>query len=69
LAELESLLNNIGLDAKKFAPLLAPIVDIPAPPEPLSGLPPEEIRRRQLAAIGRVRDRRLAHPAARPRFR
>jgi class 3 adenylate cyclase/predicted ATPase len=51
LAELESLLTNIRLDAGKLAPLLAPIAGIPVPPELLSSLSPEEIRRGQLGAM------------------
>lgn len=50
LAELESLLTNVRLDAG-LAPLLAPIVGIPVPPELLSSLSQEDIRRRQLAAM------------------
>ena len=41
----------VKLDAAKHAPLLAPLVDIPVPPERLPSLSPEEIRRRQLAAM------------------
>jgi class 3 adenylate cyclase/tetratricopeptide (TPR) repeat protein len=51
LAELESLLADVGLDAGKHAPLLAPMVDIPVPPGRLPGFSPEEIRRRQLTAM------------------
>ena len=51
LAELESLLAAVKLDPATHAPLLAPLVDIPVPPERLPSLAPEEIRRRQLAAI------------------
>jgi hypothetical protein len=51
LAELESLLAAVKLDAAKHAPLLAPMVDTPVPPERLAGLSPEEVRRRQLAAM------------------
>ena len=51
LAELESLLAALKLDPATHAPLLAPLVDIPVPPERLPSLSPEEIRRRQLAAI------------------
>jgi class 3 adenylate cyclase/tetratricopeptide (TPR) repeat protein len=51
LAELESLLAALKLDPATQAPLLAPLVDIPVPLERLPSLPPEEIRRRQLAAM------------------
>ena len=51
LAELESLLAAVKLDPATLAPLLAPLVDIPVPPERLPSLSPEEIRRRQLAAM------------------
>jgi class 3 adenylate cyclase/tetratricopeptide (TPR) repeat protein len=51
LAELESLLADLKLDAAKQASLLAPLVDIPVPPERLPSLSPEESRRRQLAAM------------------
>jgi class 3 adenylate cyclase/predicted ATPase len=51
LAELESLLADVKLDAAKHAPLLAPMVDIPIPPERLPSLSPEETRRSQLAAM------------------
>ena len=51
LAELESLLVAVKLDPATHAPLLAPLVDIPIPPERLPSLSPEEIRRRQLAAM------------------
>ena len=51
LAELESILAAIKLDPATQAPLLAPLVDIPVPPERMPSLSPEEIRRKQLAAI------------------
>jgi class 3 adenylate cyclase/tetratricopeptide (TPR) repeat protein len=51
LAELESILAALTLDPATHAPLLAPLVDIPVPPERLPNLSPEEIRRRQLAAM------------------
>jgi class 3 adenylate cyclase/tetratricopeptide (TPR) repeat protein len=51
LAELESLLAAVKLDPATHAPLLAPLVDIPIPPERLPSLSSEEIRRRQLAAM------------------
>ena len=52
LADLESSLQQVKLDPVENAPLLAPLVDIPLPPERvLQGLAPEEFRRRQLAAL------------------
>ena len=52
LADLESSLQQVKLDPIENAPLLAPLVDIPLPPERvLQGVAPEEFRRRQLAAL------------------
>jgi class 3 adenylate cyclase len=51
LAELELVLAQVKLDPAKHAPLLAPLVDIPLPPERLPGLPPDEMHRKQLAAM------------------
>ena len=51
LADLENTLRLIGLDASEYAPLLAPLVDIPLPQERAAKLAPEELRRRQLAAL------------------
>ena len=52
LADLESSLQQVGIDPKENAPLLAPLVDVPLPPErELQGVAPEEFRRRQLAAL------------------
>jgi tetratricopeptide (TPR) repeat protein len=51
LADLEGTLRLIGLDPAEYAPLLAPLVDIPLPPARPANLPPEELRRRQLAAM------------------
>jgi class 3 adenylate cyclase/predicted ATPase len=51
LADLENTLRLIGLDASEYAPLLAPLVDIPLPEERVATLAPEESRRRQLAAL------------------
>jgi len=51
LAELESLLAAVKLDAATHAPLLAPMMDIPVPPERLPSLSPEETRRSQLAVM------------------
>ena len=51
LADLENTLRLIGLDASEYAPLLAPLVDIPVPKDRTAKLAPEELRRRQLAAL------------------
>jgi predicted ATPase len=51
LADLENTLRLIGLDATEYAPLVAPLVDIPLPPERAASFAPEELRRRQLAAM------------------
>ena len=51
LADLENTLGLIGLDAAEYAPLLAPLVDIPLREDRRAKLPPEELRRRQLAAM------------------
>jgi class 3 adenylate cyclase len=42
LADLENTLRLIGLDPAEHAPLLAPLVDIPLPPERAASFPPEE---------------------------
>jgi predicted ATPase len=44
-------LRLIGLDPVECAPLLAPLVDIPLPPNRMANFAPEELRRRQLAAM------------------
>jgi hypothetical protein len=51
LADLESSLAQVKLDPAANAPLLAPLLDIPLPQERTSTLAPEELRRRQLAAL------------------
>jgi class 3 adenylate cyclase len=51
LAELESALTQVKLDPEEHAALLAPMVDIPIPPERSLPLSPEEVRHRQLAAM------------------
>ena len=51
LADLENTLRLIGLDAAENAPLLAPLVDIPVREDRRAKFPPEELRRRQLAAM------------------
>src|SRR5271166_2769324 len=51
LADLENTLRLIGLDLNEYAPLIAPLVDIPLPEERAAKFGPEELRRRQLAAL------------------
>ena len=51
LADLESSLALVKLDPAENMPLLAPLVDIPLPADRAPALPPEEVRRRQLAAM------------------
>ncbi len=51
LADLESTLALLKLDPAEYVPLLAPLVDIPLPLARASSLAPEELRRRQMAAI------------------
>ena len=51
LADLENTLRLIGLDTSEYASLLAPLVDIPLPEERAAKLAPEELRRRQFAAL------------------
>jgi class 3 adenylate cyclase len=51
LADLESTLHQVKIDADEAAPLLAPLLDIPLPGGRSATLAPEELRRRQLAAI------------------
>jgi class 3 adenylate cyclase len=51
LADLEGTLRLIGLDPAEHAPLLAPLVDIPLPAGRAANFLPEELRRRQLAAM------------------
>ena len=51
LAELESVLAQVKLDPAEYAPLLAPLVDIPVPPERLPTLPADELNRRRLAGM------------------
>ena len=51
LAELESSLAQVKLDPAENASLLAPLLDIPLPKERAPALAPEELRRRQLAAL------------------
>jgi hypothetical protein len=51
LSDLENTLALIKLDPAENVRLLAPLLDIPLPPERRPILAPEELRRRQLAAL------------------
>ena len=51
LADLEGTLRLVGLDPAEHAPLLAPLVDIPLPPGREANFSPEELRKRQMAAM------------------
>jgi class 3 adenylate cyclase/predicted ATPase len=51
LSDLENTLALIKLDPAENVPLLAPLLDIPLPPERRPILAPEELRHRQLAAL------------------
>ena len=51
LADLENSLALVKLDPAANVPLLAPLLDIPLPRNGAPPLPPEELRRRQLAAL------------------
>src|SRR5262249_4826900 len=50
LADLENSLGQMKLDPRENAALLAPLFDIPLPADRALAFPPEELRRRQLAA-------------------
>jgi predicted ATPase len=51
LADLEASLAQVKLDPAENAPLLAPLLDIPLSNDRALSLAPEELRRRQLAAL------------------
>jgi class 3 adenylate cyclase/tetratricopeptide (TPR) repeat protein len=51
LAELRSALAQVGLDPTEYAPLLAPLLDISIAAEGRPDLPPDEMHRKQLAAV------------------
>src|SRR5246127_1997195 len=51
LSDLENTLALIKPAAAEHVPLLAPLLDMPVPPERTPILAPEELRRRQLAAL------------------
>ena len=51
LADLENTLRLIGLAAAEYAPLLAPLFDVALPEDRAAKFAPEELRRRQLAAM------------------
>ncbi|HZZ24432.1 MAG TPA: AAA family ATPase [Roseiarcus sp.] len=50
-ADLQNTLGLVGLDAEEYAPLLAPLLDIPLPADRATNFPAEELRRRQLTAV------------------
>lgn len=50
-ADLEGALAQIKLDPAEYAPLLAPVFDIPLPRERAPTFAPDELRQRQLAAV------------------
>ena len=51
LADLENSLTQVRVDPSENVPLLAPLLDIPLPQERTPTSTPEELRRRQLAAL------------------
>jgi hypothetical protein len=51
LTDLESTLGLIGLHPAEYAPLIAPLFDVSLPEGRMAKLAPEELRRRQLAAL------------------
>jgi class 3 adenylate cyclase/tetratricopeptide (TPR) repeat protein len=51
LTDLEHTLQLVGLDPTEYAPLLAPLVDVLLPEDRAAKISPEEVRRRQLAAM------------------
>jgi class 3 adenylate cyclase/tetratricopeptide (TPR) repeat protein len=51
LADLESVLTQVGLDAQAVSPLVAPLLEIPLPPNRVSTHPLDELRRLQLATL------------------
>jgi predicted ATPase len=51
LTDLENSLTQVKLDPAENVPLLAPLLDMPLPEDRTPTLTPEELRRRQLAAL------------------
>jgi class 3 adenylate cyclase len=51
LADLESTLAQVKLDPSENVPLLAPLLEIPLPKDSVPNVAPQELRRRQLAAL------------------
>ena len=51
LVDLESTLARVKLDPAENVPLLAPLLEIPLPKDRVPNVAPEELRRRQLAAL------------------
>jgi hypothetical protein len=68
LAELETLLAEVKLDTGKLASLLAPMVDIPVPPDPLAQPFAGGDSPRPIGGYGRMGDCRRPQPAARSRL-
>ena len=68
-AELEAALASVGLDPAEYAPLLAPIIDAPLPPEPCSETVARRIAQPPASGAHGLGARRRAHPADRARFR
>ena len=51
LADLENTLTLVKLDPAENVPLLAPLLDVPVPQQRMLDIAPEELRRRQFAAL------------------
>jgi class 3 adenylate cyclase/tetratricopeptide (TPR) repeat protein len=51
LADLETALQAVKLDPAEHVPLLAPLLDMPLPEDRVAKFVPEELRRRQMAAM------------------
>jgi class 3 adenylate cyclase/tetratricopeptide (TPR) repeat protein len=51
LADLETALQAVKLDPAEHVPLLAPLLDMPLPEDRVARFAPEELRRRQMAAM------------------
>src|ERR1700733_13589433 len=51
LADLENTLELVGLKPAEYAPLLAPLVEVLLPEDRAAKIAPDELRRRQLAAM------------------
>ena len=69
LADLEDTLRLIGLDPAEYAPLLAPLVDIPLPPGPRREFPARRIAAKATGGDDRLGSGGGAVAAGRPRLR